>query len=151
MNASKPILRALCAPFQATRTGNLGSSLSRCNNVTRTLVGPLALCALLAVAPPATLIAAPHHARAADTVSAKVWLWDLDLNTQVGINAAHERLAAAAKRLCRTFSDTTQISDQITTADCYKETLADAIRHLDSQWAAIQADISVVARNATNP
>jgi UrcA family protein len=128
MNASKPILRALCAPFQ----------------------GPLPLCALLLVAP-ATVIAAPHHTRAADTVSAKVWLGDLDLNTQAGINAARERLAAAAKRLCRTFSDTTQISDQITTADCYKETLADAIRYLDSQWAAIQAEISVVARNATNP
>jgi UrcA family protein len=149
MNAS-PILRALCAPFQGARTVNIGSSLSRCINVTRTLIRTLPLCALLAVAP-ATLIAAPHRARAADTVSAKVGLKDLALNTQAGINAAHERLAAAAKRLCRTFSDTTQIADQITAADCYKETLADAIRHLDSQWAAIQAEMSVVARNATNP
>jgi UrcA family protein len=150
MNASKPILRALCAPFQGAPTVNIGSSPSRCINVTRTLIRTLPLCALLAVAP-ATLIAAPHHARAADTVSAKVSLEDLDLNTQAGINAAHERLAATAKRLCRTFSDTTQIADQITTADCYEETLADAIRHFDLQWAAIQAAISVVARNATNP
>jgi UrcA family protein len=150
MNAPKPILRALCAPFQGARTGNIGSSLSRCINVTRTLIRPLPLYALLAVAP-AAVIAAPPHARAADTVSANVWLGDLDLNTQAGINAAHERLADAAKRLCRTFSDSTQISDQITTADCYKETLADAIRHFDSQWAAIQAEISVVARIAANP
>ena len=150
MKASKPILRALCAPFQGVRTGNLGSFFSRCINVTRTLIRPLPLCALLAVAP-ATVIAAPHHARAADTVSAKVSLGDLDLNTQAGIHAAHERLAAAAKRLCRTFSDTTRISDQITTAECYKETLVDAIRHFESQWATIQADISVVARNAANP
>jgi UrcA family protein len=150
MHASKPILRVLCAPFQGGQTMNIGSSLSRCINVARTLIRPLHLCALLAVAP-ATVIAAPHHASAAAIVSAKVPLGDLDLNTQAGINAAHERLAATAKRLCRTFSDTTQISNQITTADCYEETLTDAIRHFDSQWAAIQAERGVVARNAKNP
>jgi UrcA family protein len=131
---------------------NIGPSpVSRCINVARTLIRPLHLCALLAGVP-ATVIAAPQHANAAAaTVSAKVSLGDLDLNTPAGIKAAHERLAATAKRLCRTFSDTTRISDQITAADCYEETLADAIRHFDSQWAATQAEKSVVARNAANP
>jgi UrcA family protein len=140
MNASKPIRLALCAPSQGARA----------ISVARTLILPLHLCALLAAAP-ATVIAAPHHASAAATVSAKVALGDLDLDTQAGINAAYERLAATAKRLCRTFSDATRISDQITTADCYEATLADAMRHLASQWAAIRAERSVVAGNATNP
>jgi UrcA family protein len=95
---------------------------------------------------PAAVIAGPKPLKL-QTVSAKVVLADLDLATPAGLNEAHQRLAAAAKRLCQKFSDNRRISDRATFIDCYHETLADATKNFSAQVEAMGTQGTQVARN----
>ena len=64
------------------------------------------------------------------TVSTVVRFGDLDLSSPDGAKAARVRLAKVAQRLCRKLGDTRRASDSATYADCYRETLANAVRQL---------------------
>jgi UrcA family protein len=115
--------------------------------VARTTIGSLALSALLGITP-AAVIAGPQHMNKPRTASAKVFLADLDLTTPAGISEAHQRLATAAKRLCREFSDSSRVSDRATFVDCYRDTLANATQDLTAQLKLGGIEGTQVARNA---
>jgi UrcA family protein len=125
-----------------TRTHRILDSL-----VARTTIGSLALSALLVITP-AAAIAGPQHMNKPQTASAKVFLADLDLTTPAGISEAHQRLAAAAKRLCREFSDSRRVSDNATFVDCYRDTLANATQDFTAQLEVKSIEGTQVARNA---
>ena len=91
--------------------------------------------ATLACAVPLMVFAAPP-----ETATASVALTGLDLTTPDGARAAHSRLAAAAARLCRRLEDTRRISHAETARDCYRDTLAEADRRLETR-------IEIVATN----
>jgi UrcA family protein len=112
----------------------------------RTTIGSLALSALLVITP-AAVIAGPQHMNKPQKASAKVSLADLDLTTPAGISEAHQRLAAAAKHLCREFSDSRRISDHATFVDCYRDTLASATQDFTAQLEARGIEGTQVARN----
>jgi UrcA family protein len=111
-----------------------------------TITASLYVWSLLLIAP-ATVIAGPLPTNTPETASAKVSLTDLDITTEAGLAAAQKRLAAAAKNLCQTFSDDRKVADRQTSADCYRDTLANALRHLDSRVAAARSGRSDVAQN----
>ena len=113
--------------------------------VARTTLGLIALSGLLMITP-AAVIAGPKPLKP-QTASAKVLLADLDLTTPAGVNEAHQRLAAAAKRLCQEFSDNRRISDHATFVDCYHDTLADATKNFSAQVEAMGTRGATVARN----
>jgi UrcA family protein len=97
----------------------------------RVCLRPVALAAMLAVASNSVLAQSLSAPVRAESVSASVSLADLDVSTPEGIRAARARLARVAQHLCRKFGDERKVSDQATYADCYRETLADALRRLN--------------------
>lgn len=99
------------------------------------LVPGAALSAILALAP-GILMAKSRSATHPEVVAAKVSLADLDLTTPEGARVAHDRLAAAALRLCNKFGDTRRISNVATIGDCSRDTLNDALRRLNLQLVA---------------
>jgi len=112
----------------------------------QTRTGALCL-VLLSLMAPAAVIAGPHHARKPETVATAISLANLDLTTPTGIDAAHQRLAIAAQRLCRKFSDSRRVDDYQTYAECYREALSDAVRRLDAHLKRANADAAEVAEN----
>jgi len=90
-----------------------------------------ALAALLACGADSVLADATRAAANAESVAATVSLADLDVSTPEGVQAANARLAKAAQRLCRKLGDSRRVSDSATYADCYRETLANALRQVN--------------------
>jgi UrcA family protein len=125
---------------------NIQTHHIRRSRITRTLIGSLYLSSLLPITP-VVVIAAPQNTTEPETVSTTVSLADLDLTTSAGISAAHERLVAAAQRLCHNFSDSLRASDRKTSAACYRETLANATQRFNALLATASAESTDVARN----
>jgi UrcA family protein len=98
----------------------------------KSLVPAAALAALLACGADSVLADATRAAAKAESVAATVSLVDLDVSTPEGARAANARLAKVAQRLCRKLGDNRRVSDSATYADCYRETLANAIRQLNA-------------------
>ena len=84
--------------------------------------------------------AAPPSTKAPETTSETVSLATIDITTPAGLAAAQERLAAAAKRLCRKYSDSRTVSRSATLEECYRETLANALRSLNQRLLAARAE-----------
>jgi len=120
--------------------------LIRTSRSAKTRSGALYLLFLTAIAP-VTVIAGPHLASKPETLSATVSVANLDLATPAGISAAHQRLAATARRLCHEFSDSRRVDNNAMLADCYSETLAIATRRLEAQLKAASVAATAVARN----
>lgn len=116
--------------------------------VARNLVSSLFLASMVMITP-TVVMADPHRASAPETTSATVSLADVNLATPAGISAARQRLAVAAKRLCRKFSDSRKVDDSQNQVDCYRETLANALQLLNAKLAttATRTEGSEVARN----
>ena len=114
--------------------------------IARILIGSLFLSSLVVITP-MLVMAGPHQASAPQTTSTTVSL--ADLATSAGRSAARERLAVAAKRLCRKFWDSRKVDNYETQVDCYRETLANALQLLDAKLAttATRTEGSEAARN----
>ena len=78
----------------------------------------------------AVAFAAPPYSKPRETVEMTIQLGDLDLKTARGMRVARERIAAAARRLCDRFRNTSRVSDSETTADCQRDAVADAVQRL---------------------
>jgi UrcA family protein len=108
--------------------------LPRCYFNRHTAIRVAALAALCALASVAS--AEPPAAPAAETRVAKVSLAGLDLSTPAGARAARTRLKKMAQRLCRQFGDDLRASNRVTMNACVRETLADAVRQMNSPVVA---------------
>jgi UrcA family protein len=102
----------------------------------KSLVPAAALAAVLAWGADPVLADAPRATAKPESVAATVSLVDLDVSTPEGARAANARLAKVAQRLCRKLGDSRRVSDSATYADCYRETLANAIRQLNAPMLA---------------
>lgn len=91
--------------------------------------------------------AAPPTTRPAESVTTRVSLLNLDLDSVDGRLAAQQRLASAAKRLCNRFSDDRRVSNAATQIDCYQQTYGEAIRRLEASMQRARSDGGAVARN----
>jgi UrcA family protein len=125
---------------------NIETLHSRRSGISQIAFGSLFLSPFLAIAPLAVK-ADPQSKSAPETVSKTVSFSDLDLTMPAGINAAHARLVAVARRLCHTFSNSLRASDRETSDACYRETLADATRRFNALLGTARADGTDVARN----
>src|SRR4051812_41132720 len=96
----------------------------------RAFLRPVTLAAIL-VAGSGSVLAEPPPPAKTESVAATVSLADLDISTPGGARAAHARLARVAQHLCRKIGDSRRVSDSATYADCYRETLANALRQLN--------------------
>ncbi|MGB8694669.1 MAG: UrcA family protein [Steroidobacteraceae bacterium] len=96
----------------------------------RGLLGAVLVPALLTLGPTQTR-AAPPAQPVPETASASVALAGLDLTTPTGVLEAHDRMAAAARRLCLKFMDERKVSALETYADCVHDTLTDARHRLE--------------------
>ena len=94
----------------------------------KTALPAVALATLFAVVTDSALADAPRPTAPAESVTATVSLADLDVSTPEGAQAASARLAKLAQRLCLNFRDARRVSDWATYTDCYRETLANALR-----------------------
>jgi UrcA family protein len=97
----------------------------------KALLPAVTLATLLAGVTDPVLADAPRATGKAESISATVSLSDLDVSTPEGARAASARVAKVAQRLCRKLGDTRRVSDSATYADCYRETLANALRRLN--------------------
>jgi UrcA family protein len=97
----------------------------------KALLPAVALATLLFGVPGSALADGSRPSATAESVTAKVSLADLDVSTPEGARAASARLAKMAQRLCRKLGDTRRASDSATYADCYRETLANALRQVN--------------------
>ena len=88
-------------------------------------VGAMALVPILCAANPRAIVQP-------DTGVATVSVADLDLSKPDGARIARRRLEVAAIRLCRGFSDSRRVADFATLADCSRDAVADALRHVNS-------------------
>ena len=113
---------------------NTETHLLRRSISTQTAVRTAALVALFALAPAA--FADPPATPAADTRVAKVSLAGLDLSAPEGARAALERLRIVAQHLCWELADERKISYQATYFACVNETLAKAVRRINSPTLA---------------
>jgi len=77
-----------------------------------------------------------------------VSLADLDLLTSQGASAAHERIHAAARRLCSQVADSHAISHQPDFVSCVSETMAAAMRQLQTSQVAVVERFDVTQRTA---
>ena len=97
----------------------------------KTLLPAATLAAILLPVTDTVLANPPPVAAKPESVAATVSLADLDISTPEGIQAANARLAQATRRLCRKLGDNRRVSDSATYADCYRETLANALRQVN--------------------
>jgi len=97
----------------------------------RSAVRAAALIALCALAPVAALADSPAVS-AENTRVARVSLAGIDLSTPEGARTAYNRLKIVAQRLCLQLGDNRKISYQATYFACVRETLADAVRHINA-------------------
>lgn len=102
----------------------------------KTLLPAVALAVMLAGVTDSVLADPPPAAAKTESVVGTVSLADLDVSTPEGVRAARARLAKVAQRLCRRLGDARRVSDWATYTDCYRESLANALR---------QVNLSVVA------
>ena len=72
--------------------------------------------------------AAPHPPL--ETLSAKVFLADLDLNTPAGVAAARERIASTANRLCSKLDDSRKADHAEAREECFQQSLAASLEQL---------------------
>lgn len=86
----------------------------------------------------AALIAAPHKVHA-DSKSATVSLVGLDLSTDQGLQAAHDRVRQKARWLCDRVVDPWTVSHQPDYVRCVDETTATAVRQLEDALVAAHA------------
>jgi UrcA family protein len=96
----------------------------------KTLLPEIGLAVMLAAVTGTVLADPPPAVAKTESVAATVSLADLDVSTPQGARAATARLAKVVQRLCRKLGDTRRVSNWATYADCYSETLADALRRL---------------------
>jgi UrcA family protein len=95
------------------------------------LLPAVALATILVGVTAPVLADAPQPTATTESVTANVSLADLDVSTPEGARAASARLAKVAQHLCRKLGDTRRVSDSATYADCYRETLANALRQVN--------------------
>ena len=79
---------------------------------------------------PAVTLADPTGRKEPEIRTAAVSVADLDLNTEAGARIAHERISAAAWKLCRRFDNASQVDHRETTNDCYRDAVAAASARL---------------------
>jgi len=91
-----------------------------------------AACVAFLVTSPASLGAEAGTSHQPESISTTVSLADLDLATAAGKWAAHARIAAAARKLCRGFRDSSSLADRETYAQCQKDARDQALRQLDA-------------------
>jgi UrcA family protein len=94
------------------------------------LLPAVALAVMLAGVTDSVLADPRPPAAKAESVAATVSLADLDVSTPEGVRAASARLAKVAQRLCRKLGDARRVSDWATYTECYRETLANALRQV---------------------
>jgi UrcA family protein len=97
----------------------------------KSLLPAVGLAVMLATVTGTVLADPPPAVAKTESVVATVSLADLDVSTPQGARAASARLAKVVQRLCRKLGDTRSVSNWATYADCYSETLADALRRLN--------------------
>jgi UrcA family protein len=95
------------------------------------LLPAVALATLLFGVTGSALADGSRPSAAAESVTVKVSLADLDVSTPDGARAASARLAKMAQRLCLKLGDTRRASNSATYADCCRETLANALRQVN--------------------
>jgi UrcA family protein len=108
----------------------------------RARLAALCVASALACAPAVLTAGVP------ETANATVTLAGLDLTTAEGLRQADERLARAARRLCRRFYESNHSDNSQTQADCYHEAYAGARAHLQSRLVSIAAEREKLAQNA---
>jgi UrcA family protein len=86
------------------------------------------------------------HPQTVETKDAVVSLEGLDLATDRGVSQARQRVAAAVRRLCQSFSDSRRADDSQQMIYCYRETLAVAMQRLDARVAEQRSKQSDLAR-----
>jgi UrcA family protein len=95
------------------------------------LAGTIAMIVLFGLAP-AAAFADPPAAPVVATRSAKVSLADLDLSTPAGARVAYERIRRLAERLCDDREDPWSRYHAATYNACVRETVADAVRQIQT-------------------
>ena len=103
-----------------------------------------ALMGLLAIAPVA-VTAGTQPAPAPETRVAKVSVVDLDLSTPEGMRAARDRLHAMALRLCTQLEDLRDLSHQSNFVACVDDTLAGALRQINTSALAAVTRVAKVS------
>jgi UrcA family protein len=94
------------------------------------LLPAVALAVMLAGVTDSVLAYPPPAAATPESLVETISLADLDVSTPEGIRAARARLAKVAQRLCRKLGDARRVSDWATYTDCYRKSLADALRQV---------------------
>ncbi len=94
------------------------------------LLPAVAFAMMLAGVTDSVLADAPPAAATPESLVERVSLADLDVSTPEGIRAARARLAKVAQRLCRKLGDARRVSDWAAYTDCYRESLANALRQV---------------------
>ncbi len=89
----------------------------------------------------------PRTPSQAPITEGRLSLRDLDLSTPAGVAAAEKRLAAMALRLCGRFSDKRRIDDHENAQDCYRETMARSVNHLNALLRSRTPDSPALAQN----
>lgn len=116
MNEARQRLHAMAQRVCADRAGGPPSAVSACvDNTMATALRQITALRQTMVAP-----------RNSVTRAANVSLADLDLSTLEGSLAAHERLEAMARRLCRELLRSPELTNQLNYASCVHDTLAGA-------------------------
>ena len=83
-----------------------------------------------AVLVPAVTLADPTGRKEPEIKTATVSVADLDLNTEAGARIAHERISAAAWKLCGRLENSRKVDHRETTNECYRDAVAAASARL---------------------
>jgi UrcA family protein len=102
----------------------------------KTLLPAVAVVAMLAGVTDSVLASPPPAAPKTESLAVTVSLADLDVSTPEGVRAVRARLAKVAQRLCRELGDARRASDWATYTDCYRESLANALRQINPSVVA---------------
>ena len=102
----------------------------------KTLLPAVAVAVMLAGVTDSVLANPPPAAAKAESVVETVSLTELDVSTPEGVRAVRARLAKVAQRLCRKLGDVRRASDWATYTDCYRESLANALRQINPSVVA---------------
>ena len=90
---------------------------------------------------PALTLADPTGRKEPEMKTAAVSVADLDLTTEAGARIAHERISAAAWKLCSRLENSRQVDHRETTNDCYRDAVAAA-------WARMTPPAQVAGTSA---
>jgi UrcA family protein len=114
----------------------------------RPRAGMIAGTALLALVP-ITATSAPQDARPVESRVADVSLTDLNLSTQEGMRAAHDRLEAMARRVCGKQAENAGAPALPNFAACVANTLGNALRQVNALTLDNRAVRNSVTRAAS--